>query len=135
MRRVSIAAGLAISCVAFVALLGAEPNPSRYEICDPGYSRSHRMPYPESSAIKRRMVPYGHSMSEYELDHIVPLCLGGSNNSSNLMLQPWPEARQKDRLEIFACRKVCEGSMSLETGRNLFVDWRQGYFDMFGERP
>jgi hypothetical protein len=39
--------------------------------------------------------------SAYELDHIVPLALGGHPRAlDNLQLQPWPEARRKDRLEV-----------------------------------
>lgn len=133
MKAVSIAAGLALATVSFVALLGAEP--SRDEICMPGYSREHRMPYSKSAPIKRRMLPPGHSAAEYELDHIVPLCLGGSNNSSNLMLQPWDEAREKDKLEIFACRSVCRNTMTINEARSLFVNWKMGYKKVFGVEP
>jgi hypothetical protein len=118
MKYASITAGLALSSVAFVALLGAEPT--RDEICSPGFSRHHRMPYAESAPLKRSMLPPGHSASEYELDHIVPLCLGGSNNSSNLQLQPWDRARAKDELEVKACRMVCAGEVSLDVARSWF---------------
>jgi hypothetical protein len=118
MKLASIAAGLALSSVAFVALLGAEPT--RDDICTPGYSRTHRMPYTESAPLKRSMLPPGHSASEYELDHIVPLCLGGSNNSSNLQLQTWDKARAKDELEVKACRMVCAGEVSLDVARSWF---------------
>jgi hypothetical protein len=121
MKKVSIAAGLALATVSFVALLGAEPTA--------------RMPYSESSAIKRSMIPPGHTMSEYELDHIVPLCLGGSNNSSNLQLQPWPEAKKKDELEIMACKAVRAGRLSAEQGRALFTNWRTSYKEVFGVEP
>jgi hypothetical protein len=118
MKLASIAAGLALSSVAFVALLGAEPT--RDDICTPGYSRTHRMPYTESAPLKRSMLPPGHSASEYELDHIVPLCLGGSNNSSNLQLQTWDKARAKDELEVKACRMVCAGEVSLDVAKSWF---------------
>jgi hypothetical protein len=133
MRKVSIAASLALATVSFVALLGAEPSTD--EICAGGYSKAHRMPYSESSVIKRRMLPLGHSAAEYELDHIVPLCLGGSNNSSNLQLQLWDEARKKDELEILACRAVCSGRLSIEQGRALFVNWKTSYKEVFGREP
>ncbi len=135
MRSAAFAAGLALSTVAFVALLGAEPPSSITEMCTPGYSKAHRMPYPQSNAIKHRMLPSGANIHDFELDHIVPLCLGGSNNSDNLMLQPWPEAHKKDRLEVYACRAVCHGGMDLTAARALFNDWRRGYFATFGERP
>jgi hypothetical protein len=121
MIKTSIAAGLALATVSFVALLGAEPTP--------------RMPYSESSAIKRSMIPPGHTMSEYELDHIVPLCLGGSNNSSNLQLQPWPEARKKDELEIMVCKAVRAGRLNIDAARSLFTNWRTSYKEVFGVEP
>jgi hypothetical protein len=43
---------------------------------------------------------------KYELDHIIPLCLGGSpTDPSNLQLEPWDEATRKDRVEIQAMRR------------------------------
>lgn len=123
MKTISIAAGLALATVSFVTLLGAETLPTP------------RMSYSESSAIKRSMIPPGHTMSEYELDHIVPLCLGGSNNSSNLMLQPWPEARKKDELEIMACKAVRTGRLNINAARSLFTNWRASYKEVFGVEP
>jgi hypothetical protein len=120
-KAASIAAGLALAAVSFVALLGAEPTA--------------RMPYSESSAIKRSMIPPGHTMSEYELDHIVPLCLGGSNNSSNLQLQPWAEAKKKDELEILSCKMVRAGRLNIDAARSLFTNWRTSYKEVFGVEP
>src|SRR5262245_17697248 len=42
----------------------------------------------------------------YELDHKIPLCLGGPDSLENLQLQPWPEALAKDEDEIDLCRAV-----------------------------
>jgi hypothetical protein len=123
MRKVSIATSLALATVSFVTLLGAEPTPTP------------RMPYSESSAIKRSMIPPGHTISEYELDHIVPLCLGGSNNSSNLQLQPWPEARKKDELEVMACKMVRAGRLNADAARALFTNWRTSYKEVYGVEP
>jgi hypothetical protein len=120
-KAASIAAGLAP--VSFVALLGAETIPTP------------RMSYSESSAIKRSMIPPGHTMSEYELDHIIPLCLGGSNNSSNLQLQPWAEAKKKDELEILSCKMVRAGRLNIDAARSLFTNWRTSYKEVFGVEP
>jgi hypothetical protein len=50
----------------------------------------------------------------YELDHIIPLSLGGAaRDPSNLQLQPWPEARRKDAVEMELSNAVCEGRMPL----------------------
>jgi hypothetical protein len=49
------------------------------------------------------MLPPGHIAREYELDHLIPLELGGDPlDPQNLWLQPWRgecNAKQKDRLE------------------------------------
>ena len=52
---------------------------------------------------------------DYEIDHLIPLCLGGSDDFSNLWPQPrrsiepkW-NAEVKDRLERFMCDMVCSG--------------------------
>jgi hypothetical protein len=76
----------------------------------------------------------------YQLDHRVPLSLGGSNDESNL----WPEAadtqpcnaRAKDRLEDRIHAQVCSGKreMSLQDGQAVLLgDWTQGYRRVFGE--
>lgn len=93
--------------------------PSLSEICHHGYAASHRMPYEQSRAIKHRLLA-GRDAREYELDHIVPLCLGGSNDLSNLQLQPWPEAHSKDILERKACKMVCSGAIDLDVARGWF---------------
>jgi hypothetical protein len=52
--------------------------------------------------------------NDFELDHVVPRCLDGSNDLSNLQLQPWPEAEEKDHREAETCRAYCNGAISLE---------------------
>ena len=42
--------------------------------------------------------------NDFELDHVVPRCLDGSNDLSNLQLQTWPEAEAKDHREAEVCR-------------------------------
>ena len=60
----------------------------------------------------------------YEVDHLVPLELGGSNELGNL----WPEAapgfHDKDRVEDDLHRRVCAGRMTLaEAQREIASDW------------
>jgi len=98
-------------------------------ICTPGYSRSVRN-VPES--LKRAVYDeYGiasHVPGSYEVDHLVPLELGGSNSISNL----WPEAspgfRAKDRVENRLHDAVCAGLAGLgEAQRQIAHDWRHTY--------
>lgn len=63
----------------------------------------------------------------FELDHLIPLELGGDNTIENL----WPEAadpnpgfHQKDKVENFLHEQVCSGQMSLaDAQRIIATDW------------
>lgn len=48
--------------------------------------------------------------SDYELDPIIPLALGGHPRKlDHLQLQPWEEVKRKDRLEVKLQCLVCSG--------------------------
>jgi hypothetical protein len=80
-----------------------------------------RMSYQESAAIKRSMLPPGTEMRDFELDHCRPLCLEGTNDRSNLQLQPWPEARRKDEDEVAMCKAVSRGEMTQEAAAEMLA--------------
>jgi hypothetical protein len=100
----------------------------RARVCTPGYARSVR---DVSYALKRRVyAAYGifhHSRGAYEVDHLVPLELGGGNAVSNL----WPEAahprpgfHEKDVLENRLHELVCRGGIALASAQRLIAgDW------------
>jgi hypothetical protein len=55
-----------------------------------------------------------------EVDHLVPLTLGGADDSLNLWMQPShprPGFREKDVLEGAAHRAVCQGRLSLDSAQ------------------
>lgn len=85
-----------------------------------------RMSYQQSSAIKRSLIPAGHSASEYELDHIVPLCMGGSNDRGNLQLQTWADADMKDRDEVSLCDLVRDGVLTCDEAQETMRNWKPG---------
>ena len=59
---------------------------------------------------------------DYELDHLIPLGLGGHPTSvNNLWLQPWTEAAMKDRDELRLHREVCAGRVTLEQAQHEMV--------------
>jgi hypothetical protein len=74
-----------------------------------------------------------------EVDHLVPLELGGSNDQKNLWAQPYlptPGAHEKDVLENFLHRAVCSGAMTLRDAQDaLRTDWSQAYRRMKGHAP
>jgi hypothetical protein len=100
-------------------------------ICTVGYTASIRN---VPSSLKTRVyaaynvtpVPYA-----YEIDHIISLELGGSNDIKNLFPQPYNltfGARQKDVVENYLHRTVCNGSMSIEEAQRLIVyNWTDVY--------
>jgi hypothetical protein len=80
---------------------------------------------------------------DYEIDHLIPLCLGGSDDPSNLWPQPrrsleetW-NAEAKDRLERLMCNMVCDGQIDIATAQQAFAtDWiaaYQTYYDGEGK--
>jgi hypothetical protein len=68
----------------------------------------------------------GHRLGEYEPDHIVPLILGGSNDRSNLQLQPWDEARRKDADEIAVYELFREGALTCQEAQETMREWVSG---------
>jgi len=95
-------------------------------ICQRGYTAKVRPPRQFTDAIKRRL---GNGLSgspqDYELDHLIPLGLGGHPTSaSNLWLQGRPEAAIKDRDELRLYREVCAGRMTLEQAQHELVTTR-----------
>ena len=83
----------------------------------------------ESQATKdqvRRL--YGISVrGRHEIDHLIPLAIGGSNELRNLWPQayePSPGALEKDRLELYLYHAVCKGRMTLPDAQACIrADW------------
>jgi hypothetical protein len=102
------------------------------EICTPGYSRSVRnVPYSEKDQAYAEYGIQSHYSGQYEVDHLVPLELGGSNDSADL----WPEAasptpgfHQKDEVENYLHDQVCSGAMSLKDAQSeIATNWLAVY--------
>jgi hypothetical protein len=108
------------------------------KVCVAGYSRSvRRVSYAEKSAVYAEYGIRRHFNGHNgEVDHLVSLELGGSNDESNL----WPEtasgtygSHQKDRLENELHHEVCAGSLSLGRAQQLISgDWVKAYRSRFG---
>jgi hypothetical protein len=71
---------------------------------------------------------------DIEVDHLVPLCLGGADADANL----WPEPRQsiepewnaerKDELEHRLCELACAGALDVgEAQKEIAEDWTESY--------
>jgi hypothetical protein len=69
--------------------------------------------------------------TKVEIDHLVSLELGGSNDLKNLWPEPYlpkPGAREKDVVEDTLHRQVCAGTISLATAQHeISTNWYAVY--------
>lgn len=108
------------------------PNATTSQICTSGYSRTVRnVPTSEKNQVYAEYGITSHYSGEFEIDHLVSLEIGGSNDISNL----WPEAasptpgfHEKDKLENYLHDQVCSGAMSLkEAQTEIATNWLAVY--------
>lgn len=111
-------------------------------ICRSGYTATVRPPESVTEPIKvERIAAYGITapLSGYELDHLIPLELGGAITRANLWPEPWAEPRgahRKDDLENALRRAVCGGSLPLATAQSAIAgDWETAYRTYVGALP
>lgn len=71
-----------------------------------------------------------------EVDHLISLELGGSNDSKNLFPQPYTgvawNAHVKDKLENRLHREICRGTITPEVAqKKIATNWVQAYCEAF----
>jgi hypothetical protein len=105
---------------------------TKEQICVSGYARNVRN---VTDAEKNQVYDeYGiktHGTGEYEVDHLISLEIGGSNDIANL----WPEAaeprpgfHEKDQVENYMHDQVCAGAISLsEAQAQIATNWLAVY--------
>ncbi|MDB5801773.1 MAG: hypothetical protein JWL63_2712 [Rhodocyclales bacterium] len=112
-------------------------------ICVKGYTKTVRPSTAYTNGVKQKLLrDFGASAgdaSAYELDHIVPLALGGHPRSlDNLMLQPWEGdagAKKKDKLEVKLQCLVCTGALPLaQAQQEIYDDWQGAYRRYTGQK-
>ena len=114
------------ACLLAAALLAALPvqaqslNPAVNQgniastVCKQGWATKQRPTYAWSHALKIKLLPKGHRLGEYELDHFWPIEIGGSpTDRNNLWMQPINDALVKDVQENRLHDAVCAGAMTL----------------------
>ena len=104
-------------------------------ICKSGYTKTVRPVVQVTNKIKQvQMLAYGNadSLSNYELDHLIPLELGGCPDCpANLWPEPYAGslgAKEKDKVENYLHREVCNGRLALETAQQeIAANWTAVY--------
>ena len=101
-------------------------------VCKVGYTKTVR---DVSTATKKKVfaeygIPYSQH-GNYEVDHLISLEIGGSNDISNL----WPENSKitdgsltKDKFENYLHTQVCAGKMTIqEAQKEISANWLSYY--------
>jgi len=108
---------------------------STAQICQSGYAGSVRnVPESEKNDVYAEYSITSHFTGEYEVDHLISLELGGSNDIANL----WPEAaspkpgfHEKDQVENYLHDQVCSGKVNLQQAQQeIATDWLAVYQQM-----
>lgn len=99
----------------------------RATICRPGYTKTVRPPALATDRFKFDVAypAYGDPESKKtELDHLVSLELGGSNDATNLWPESPPSPNPKDKVEDALHAAVCDGQVPLAAAQKAIAsDW------------
>lgn len=106
------------------------------QICQPGYARDVRdVPDAVKSQVYAEYGITSHRPGQYEVDHLISLELGGSNDIANL----WPEAaeprpgfHEKDKVENYLHAQVCAGAISLAAAQEQIAS---NWLDVYNRMP
>jgi len=108
------------------------PDVTVSEICQPGYSSKVRnVPDSEKNQVYAEYGVKTHTAGQYEVDHLISLELGGSNDIANLWpepAEPRPGFHEKDKVENYLHDQVCNGAISLQEAQaQIATNWMAVY--------
>jgi hypothetical protein len=114
---------------------GAVEDITLYTICTQSTKARRSVSQREHvAAFTRYGLTYPQPAGAYEVDHLVPIELGGSNDPKNLWPQPAPAFHRKDALENWMHKQVCTGEMTLADAQHqIATDWTAAYQAMMDE--
>ena len=110
------------------------------EICTIGYSQSIRK---VSNNLRKKIyaeydLSYPQEKGTYEVDHLIPLELGGSNDIANLFPEaklPSPGFPEKDLVENYLHQEVCAHRVVLSVAQKIIsLDWTEIYNNLTSDQ-
>ena len=105
------------------------PDATKDEICVSGYSSTVRN---VSTSLKKKVfsqygIEYPVPFGSYEVDHLIPLALGGNNDISNLWpksAEPYPGFYEKNITGNYLHEEFCKGNIALSVAQErMATDW------------
>lgn len=109
------------------------PEATKEKICVVGYTKTVRS-VPTTTRKKvfaEYNIRYPVSYGSYEVDHLIPLALGGNNDIANLFPEaadPYPGFKEKDVVENYLHEAVCAGNVALAVAQQQIArDWLAVY--------
>ena len=117
--------------------VAVDPSVTLADICT-GTTKTRRGVSPATRAKVLRDYNVSDAASGgMEMDHLVPLAIGGANTAANLWPQPAPDYDLKDRLEVELQRRACRAYETLplaeaetvlvQEQREITEDWTLAY--------
>jgi hypothetical protein len=103
------------------------------QVCTTGWASAHRHVTAEQyhQVYAAYGIRYPEPSGTYELDHLIPLEIGGDNANANLWPEPaspTPGYHQKDELENALHHLVCSGELALGVAQHsISVNWYAAY--------
>jgi hypothetical protein len=116
--------------------LGAVMTSDKSVVCVKGYTATVRdvSESTHKKVFEEYNISYPQPSGSYEVDHFIPLELGGSNDISNLWpepARPKPGFHEKDKVENYLHEQVCNYDMSLEEAqKQIATDWYAVYLQI-----
>jgi hypothetical protein len=107
------------------------------QICTPGYARNARnVPESLKETVYADYATEPSAPGSYEVDHLVPLELGGSNAIANLWPEITPGYHEKDKVENALHDAVCSGRIPVRVAQLAIArDWRRAGVVVPGAGP
>ncbi len=115
------------------------PEVTKDQICVPGYSKQVRnVPTELKNEVFAEYGIASHQPGEYEVDHLISLELGGSNDIANLwpeVAEPRPGFHEKDTVENFLHNQVCNGTLTLQDAQSQIASHWVSVYQSLNTKP